>query len=119
MSKKKIKILKLEADRKKLLLLLLSDDELIEGSYSELLVKCGRSACHCEKKPVHLVARLGVREDGKIKNKVVRVADRDEVKQLTDRYREHKQALRQLEHIHKKEREILKEHIKLKNRGYI
>ena len=119
MVKEKNKISKLELNRKELLVLLLSDDELIEGSYSELLVKCGRSGCHCEKKPIHLIARLGIREDGKVKNKVVRVADRDEVKRLTDRYREHKQALRQLEHINQVEREILKKLIKRKNRGYV
>lgn len=119
MSKKKIKITKLERERKALLALLLNDDELIEGSYSELLVKCGRVGCHCEKKPIHLVARLGVREDGKIKNKVVRVADREEIKLLTDRYRKHKQALRHLEHINDEEREIIKSVIKQKNRGYV
>lgn len=119
MVKEKSKISKLELDREELLVLLLNDDELIEGNYSEILVKCGRSGCHCEKKPIHLVARLGIREDGTIKNKVVRVADREKVKQLTDRYRECKQALRQLEHINEMEREILKQLIKRKNRGYV
>lgn len=119
MSQEKNKISKLEQKRKKLLVLLLSDEWLIEGSYSQILVKCGRSGCHCEKKPIHLVARLGIRENGKIKNKVVRVADRDNVKRLTVRYRERKQALRQLEHINEMEREILKGLIKRKNRGYV
>ena len=119
MSKKKIKVTKLEREREELLAFLLNDDKLIEGSYSELLVKCGRVRCHCEKKPIHLVARLGVREDGKIKNKVVRVADREEVKLLTNCYREHKQALRQLDHINDEEREIIKGLIKQKNCGYV
>lgn len=119
MSQGKNKISKLEQKRKELLGLLLSDDGLIEGNYSEILVKCGRSGCHCEKKPIHLVARLGIRENGKIKNKVVRVADRDEVKRLTDRYRERKQALRQLGHINETEKEILGGLIKRKNQGYV
>jgi len=118
MIKQKNKLSKLELTRKELLVLLLSDEELIEGSYSEVLVKCGRAGCHCEKKPIHLVARLGVREEGKIKNKVVRVADRENVKRLTARYREHKQALQELERVNKVEREILKELIKQKNCGY-
>ena len=118
MSQGKNKISKLEQKRKKLLVLLLSDDELIEGNYSEIFVKCGRSGCHCEKKPIHLVARLGIRENGKIKNKLVRVADREEVKQLIDRYRERKQALRQLVQINETECEILKGLIKQKNQGY-
>lgn len=101
-----------------LLSLLLSGVELIEGSYSEILVKCGRSGCHCEKEPIHLVARLGLREDGKIKNKVVRIADREEVKKLIERYREHRQALQKLKQVNETEREILKKLIKQKNCGY-
>ena len=119
MIKQKNKISKLEQERKKLLDLLQSDEPLIEGSYSEILVKCGRAGCHCEKKPIHLVARLGVREDGKIKNKLVRIADRDEVQKLTGRYKEHRQALRDLERVHAMEKEVLKEIIKKKNRGYV
>jgi len=118
MIKEKRKISKLEQERKQLLDLLLSDQQLIEGSYSEILVKCGRAGCHCEKKPIHLVARLGMREDGKIKNKVVRVADRDDVQKLTGQYKEHKQALQDLERVNAMEKEVLKEIIKKKNRGY-
>mgnify|MGYP001571231923 CR=1 FL=1 len=113
------KIAKLEHARKDLLALLLSTDELIEGSYSEILVKCGRAGCHCEKKPIHLVARLGIRDHGKIKNKLVRVADRETVQRLTARYRDHKQALQELGRINEVEREILKELIKQKNCGYV
>ena len=116
--KGKSKISKLEQERAKLLDLLLSDDPLIEGSYSEILVKCGRAGCHCEKKPIHLVARLGMREDGKIKNKVVRVVDREAVQKLTGRYKEHKQALQELERVNEAEREVLKEVIRQKNCGY-
>lgn len=118
MIKEKNKFLKLENARKELLRLILADDQLIEGSYCEILVKCGRAGCHCEKKPIHPVARLSTREDGKIKNKVVRVADREEVKRLIDRFREHKQALQELEKISDMEREILKVLIKRKNKGY-
>jgi hypothetical protein len=118
MIKGKSKIHKLEQERTKLLDLLLSDDRLIEGSYSEILVKCGRAGCHCEKKPIHLVARLGIREEGKVKNKVVRVADRENVQKLTDRYKAHKQALHKLKQINEAERTILKDVMKQKNSGY-
>lgn len=119
MIKEKSKLSKLEQARKELLVLLLSDGALIEGSYCEILVKCGRAGCHCEKKPIHLVARLGIREDGNLKNKVVRVADRENVKRLTTRYRDHKKALQDLEQINEVEREILKGLIKQKNCGYV
>lgn len=118
MSKNKNKILKLEQDRKKRLESILEDSPLIEGSYSEILVKCGHPGCHCEKKPIHLVARLGLREDGKIKNKVIRVDDREEVKKLTARYKEQKQALKELEQLNTTEKDLLKKIIKQKNRGY-
>ena len=118
MIKEKNQFSKLENARKELLRLIFDDGELIEGSYCEILVKCGRAGCHCEKKPCHLVARLSIREDGKIKNKVVRVADRENVKRLIERFQEHKQALQELERINEMEREILKVLIKQKNKGY-
>lgn len=118
MVKEKTRLSKLENTRKKLLRLILADGDLIEGGYGEVLVKCGKAGCHCAKKPCHLVAKLSFREDGKSKNKVVRVADRENVKRLTDRYREQKQALQELERISKMEREILRRVIKRKNRGY-
>lgn len=96
----------------------MSNDDLIEGSYSEILVKCGRSGCHCEKKPIHLVTRLNIREEEKIKNKVVRVADRENVKALVARYKEHKEALQKLDQINEDLRENLKTLIKQKNIGY-
>jgi hypothetical protein len=76
-----------------------------------------KAACHCEKKPIHLDGRLGMREDGKFRNKVVRVADREHVQRLTGRYREHKRALQELEQINELEREILRDLIKQKNCG--
>lgn len=118
MIKEKNKFSKLEKQRTELLQLILDDSYLIEGSYCEILVKCGRRGCHCEENPCHPVARLSMRENGKIKNKVVRVADKENVKHLVARYQEHKNALQELARLYEMEREILKSLIKQKNKGY-
>ena len=47
--KKKQAIQNAEVNRKQLLEILIADDELIEGSLSDVLVKCGRAGCHCKK----------------------------------------------------------------------
>ncbi|MFH1405362.1 MAG: DUF6788 family protein [Patescibacteria group bacterium] len=119
MVKKKREILRLEKERKRLVDELLSDCDLIVGNYSELLVRCGRSGCHCEKKPCHLVARLGIQEQGMVKNRVVRVDDRKRVQQLVQNYKHHKEALRNLKRICELETQILKSVMKLKNVGYV
>lgn len=106
--RKRKKIQKLEKARKHLIELLLADDDLIEGNLCDILVRCGRSGCHCEKKPAHHVTRLGTREDDKIKNKVVRVDDREKVRRLVQTYKEYKQALKKLEQLEMEEKEIIK-----------
>lgn len=123
MSTKKInknreKISEVEKKRKRLIKFLLSDCELVEGSIRDLLIRCGRPGCHCEKEPIHPITRLSRWENGKLKNKVVRVADREWVKKLSDNHKAHKQALSDLEKINKKEKEIIKTVIKLKSIKY-
>lgn len=116
--KKKQAIQNAEVNRKQLLEILIADDELIEGSLSDVLVKCGRAGCHCEKKPAHPVTRLNVRESGKIKNKVVRIDDLDRVRHLVQTYKRFKQTLRELATIEKHEKEILKMIKKCRSKSY-
>ncbi len=108
MARKRKKIRELEKVRQCLLGTLLAGDEMIEGSLCNILVRCGRTGCHCEKRPVHPVTRLGVREDGKIKNKVVRIADREKVRKLVQTYKEYKLSLKKLEQLQLEEKEIIK-----------
>lgn len=91
---------------------------LIEGSFRESLIRCGKPTCHCQNQPAHLVSRLSHWEQGKLKNKVVRVADRQRIKFLSDNYKEHKQALNQLLKVNKKEYQFLKNAINLKSISY-
>jgi hypothetical protein len=87
---------------------------LVDGSFRELLMRCGKPNCHCHSQPAHLISRLSHWEQGKLKNKVVRVADRERIKALSDNYKEHTQALSQLLKINKKEYQLLKNVINLK-----
>ena len=111
-------LLHLQEERKKLIEPFLENDELTEGSYVEVLQKCGRPGCHCEKRPTHLVSRVSKWMDGKLKHKVVRIEDRDQVRKFVEIYKKHKAAMTKLAKGAQKEKEIMIAIIKLKNRPY-
>ncbi len=117
-NRKKDEILEIEKQRRSLIKLLLSDCEVVEGSFIDVLVRCGRSGCHCEKEPVHPVTRLSWWDNGKLKNKIVRIADRKWVKKLSDNYKNHKQAMSTLVKLNEKEKNIIKSVVKLKTIKY-
>jgi len=83
MPRDKEKIVEIEKERKHLIRFLLSDCKLVEGSLRGSLIRCDRQGCHCEKEPIHPVTRISRWIDGKLKNKVVRVADREWAKILS------------------------------------
>lgn len=116
--KKKEKVSEIEKERKRLIKFLFSDCQLVEGSLRESLIQCGRPGCHCEKEPIHPVTRISRWEKGKLKNKIVRVADREWVKNLSDNYKKNKKALSNLSKLNEKEREIIKTVIKSKTVKY-
>ena len=105
---KKKAIQTIEDERKRLIDTLTDETALIEGSLSDILVKCGRTGCHCEKKAAHTVTRLAMRENGQIKIRVVRVDDREHVRKLVQEHKEFKEALRKLTELESRERKILK-----------
>lgn len=108
----------LKEQRYSLLKVFLNLSPLIKGSFGEFLIRCGRSNCHCYTQPCHLVTRLSQRQEGKLKHKVVKVADRQWIKPLSDNYREHAQTLSQLLKINKKEHQLLKNVIEIKSVPY-
>jgi len=108
----------IEIERKKLLEALTDSSEMIEGSLSDILVKCGREGCHCEKKPVHMVTRLTTRENGQIKLRVVRVDDREQVRDLVQAHKNFKQALKELGALESRQKKILKTMKKARNKIY-
>ncbi|MCP3926635.1 MAG: hypothetical protein GY714_29085 [Desulfobacterales bacterium] len=111
-------LLRIQKNRKKLLEPFFSEDELIEGSYVEIYQKCGRAGCHCEEKPSHLVTRLSRWVDGKLKHKVVRIADRPQIKIWSNNYKKHKNAMAQLNKCNSQEKKIMNIIIELKKKYY-
>lgn len=116
--KKQAALQQAEMNRKRLLEIIIAEEQLIEGSLSDILVKCGRAGCHCEKKPAHPITRLNIREGGNIKNKLVRIDDLDRVRHLVQTYKNFKQALRELAAIENQEKEIFERIKKARNRRY-
>jgi hypothetical protein len=116
--KNKEEIVEIEKERKRLIRFLLSDCKLVEGSLRDSLIRCGRQGCHCKKEPIHPVTRISRWIDGKLKNKVVRVADREWVEILSGNYKKSKKALGDLAKLNEDEREIIKTLIKLKTIKY-
>ncbi len=117
-NKRRVKIYAAEKERNRLIKILLSDAKLIVGSLRDSLVRCGHEGCHCAKKPIHPVTRLSRLENGKLKNQVVRVADRVMVRKLSENYREHKKAISDLAKLNGEEIKLLKSVLKLKNVKY-
>ena len=115
---RRVKTAQLQVEREKAIEPFLIDDALTEGSYAEVLQKCGRPGCHCEKKPTHLVTRISKWIEGKLKNKVVRIEDRDRVSKLVEIYKTHKTAMAKLVKDAQMERDLMNAIIKLKNRPY-
>jgi len=118
MVKNKKHFRKLELRRQRLTEYLLSRVKLICGSYSDVMVKCGRAGCHCQEKPIHPVTRLELRQGGKRQTKVVRASDRQRVKQLVDEYKLHKKALRELLSVHNEQKDFLRHLLSEKDQGY-
>jgi hypothetical protein len=94
------------------------DEELIAGSYGELFIRCGKPACHCHEDGGHFATRLSRWVGGKLKSKIVRVADRERVKKASDQYKSHKSALREMRKLHSEELRILKQIMELKTTEY-
>ena len=123
MSNKKLRakqkeLLRIYKKTRKLLNPFLVENEIIEGTYVEVYQRCGRSGCHCEEEPTHLTSRISQWIDGKLKHKVVRIPDRQWVKGLSALYKEHKHSMAQLTKMTIKEKEIMKDIIKLKKKRY-
>lgn len=109
---------KFEIERKRLMTTLLNDCKLVEGSLRDVMVRCGRKGCHCEKEAIHPVTRLSRWENGKLKNKIVRIDDRELIRKLSQNYREHRNALSKLIKLNDEEMQWLKSVLKSKTVKY-
>lgn len=112
------KLRSLQKARSELLRRFSRDEELIAGSYSEVFIRCGQPTCRCHQEGGHFATRLSQWVAGKLKTKIVRVADRQRVKKASDYYRSHKSALREMRKLHSQELKLLKRIIELKTTRY-
>ncbi len=108
----------LQKERSDLLRIFQHDEELIAGSYGEVFIQCGQPTCRCHEEGGHFATRLSQWVGGKLKTKIVRVADRERVKKASDHYKSHKSALRDVRKLHSEELKILKRIVELKTTKY-
>lgn len=109
---------KLQKERQKLLRIFYRDEILVAGSYSEVFMRCGKAACRCHKEGGHFATRISRWSGGKLKTKIVRVADREWVKMASDYYKSHKSVFRDLKKLHTEELKMLKRIVELKTAKY-
>ncbi len=112
------KLRSLQKARSELLRMFSRDEDLIAGSYSEVFIRCGQPTCRCHQEGGHFATRLSQWVAGKLKTKIVRVADRQRVKKASDYYRSHKSALREMRKLHSQELKLLKRIVELKTTRY-
>jgi len=108
----------LQKERSRLLRTFYRDEILIAGSYSEVYIRCGKPTCRCHEEGGHYATRLSKWAGGKLKSKIVRIADRKRVKTASDHYKSHKSVLRDLKKLHIEELKLLKRIIELKTTIY-
>lgn len=108
----------LQKERSILLRTFYRDEILIAGSYSEVYIRCGKPTCRCHQEGGHYATRLSKWASGKLKSKIVRIADRERVKMASDHYKSHKAVIRDLKKLHLEEHKLLKRIIELKTTIY-
>lgn len=112
------KLHQLQTERDDVLSLFSRDETLVAGTYAEILVRCGKPTCYCHEQGGHPATRLSRWVEGKLKTKIVRVADREWVKQASEQYKKHKNALKHLRNLHKKELDMLTHILEIKTIDY-
>ena len=104
MKKVNPKILKLLNNYTACLTSICSSDQMIRATFSDSLIKCGKSNCWCakEKKAGHRFVRIGWKENNISKGKAIPKEDAAWVKLMTENYRKVRK-LRQELHVIEKE----------------
>ncbi len=112
------KLLSLQKEHSELLRIFYRDEVLIAGSFSEVYIRCGKPTCRCHEEGGHFATRLSKWDSGKLKTKIVRVADRERVKKASDHYKSHKSVLRDVRNLHSEELKLLKRIVELMTTKY-
>lgn len=118
LKKFKQEIRQISKKRQKLLGIFFEQNKMVLGSYKETRMKCGSPGCHCHKDGGHPTMRISHWENGKLKSKVVRIDDRKWVEEASANCKAHKQALREITKLNKREKEVLKFIMEGKSQNY-
>ena len=82
-----IKLIRLVVAHTDLLEKLLRESRMMPGAYGEVLVKCGRKNCWCQKGQGHPFRRITWSENGKSKTKSIPEKDIPWIIEVTNNYR--------------------------------
>jgi len=94
--------------REELMAVLLTGEEFAVGTVSWVMRRCGNPNCRCAKTPTHRQMQFLFTEDGRRRCKLVRRSDEARVMAAGERYRQFRQALRELRNLNSDELAILR-----------
>jgi hypothetical protein len=104
------KILSLEKKRRELIENLFQIEEMVQGSFCLIHVKCGRSYCQCNHGKLHPHRRMSMRKDGKQISRAVPKKEYAWITLVTNNYREYRKIRKMLNSIEEEMNELLDLH---------
>ena len=98
---------------------LLKEGPLLSGSLSEVKRKCGKPICYCAKGGSgHVQLQLGYTDKGTRRSRVVRKADKEQVREWAERAKRYREALAKLQAIRSEQLGLLNDLKTAKSRIY-
>jgi len=126
MSRTNYKIfLNLEKKRRKLIAELFSIEEMVQGSFCLIHVKCGKKYCQCNQGKLHPHYRMSMRRNNKQLSRAVPKEEHAWITKMTDNYREYRRIVKAINIIENEIKELLHKHEKdliqksSKNKSYL
>ena len=98
---------------------LLKEGPLLSGSISEVKRKCGKPNCYCAKgNNGHVQLQLAYTDKGTRRSRIVRKADKEQVREWAERAKRYKEALTELQAIRSKQLGLVNDLKSAKSRIY-
>lgn len=104
------KVLELEKKRQELIEELFLIEEMVQGSFCLIHVKCGRSYCKCNQGQLHPHHRMSMRRNNKQVSRAVPKEDHDWITIVTENYRKYRKMRKMLNLTESKITELLDKH---------
>lgn len=98
---------KIEKRRENILIKLLSQKEMVRGTFCRIYVKCGKKGCKCCKGELHPHDRMSWRDQGKSFSRAVPKDDHEWITEMTNCFREFRKAKRELVKLHNQIQELV------------